>query len=105
MVLSDPDAQTVALDLGDGRLHVAGDGTAVLVLDSLGPAPAGKTYETWIIDGGQATAAGLFDGSHDRDLVPVEGTVAPGSVVAVTLEEAGGVEVSENDPIVASSPV
>ena len=77
----------------------------MLVLDSLGPAPAGKTYETWIIEGENATAAGLFDGSHDRDLVPVQGTVAPGSVVAVTLEDAGGVEVSENDPIVASSPV
>jgi hypothetical protein len=40
----------------------------------------------------------------DRDLVPIEGTVEPGNVVAVTIEDAGGVEVSENDPIVASSP-
>ena len=35
----------------------------------------------------------------------LEGTVDTGAVVAVTLEKAGGVEVSQNDPIVASAPV
>jgi len=104
-VISDPEARTVALESGEGRLVVGPDGNAVLVLDALDPAPAGKTYEAWIIDGEGASPAGLFPGGDDRDLVPVEGTVEPGNVVAVTIEEAGGVEVSENDPIVTSSPV
>ena len=50
-VLADPGARGVALEAGDGRLIVAEDGRAVLVLDGLDPAPAGKTYEMWIIEG------------------------------------------------------
>jgi hypothetical protein len=37
--------------------------------------------------------------------VGLDGTVAPGNVVAVTIEDEGGVEVSANAPIVASEPV
>jgi anti-sigma-K factor RskA len=103
-VLSDPDARTVDLDAGDGRLVVDGDGRAVLVLDALGPAPAGKTYEVWVSDGGAPARAGLFDGAHERDVVPVEETVDTGSVVLVTLEEAGGVDAPTSQPIVASQP-
>jgi anti-sigma factor RsiW len=103
-ILADPGARTVALQAGAGRLVVTPDGKAVLVLDELDPAPAGTTYEAWIVDGAKASPAGLFPGRVDRDLVPIEGTVEPGNVVAVTIEDAGGVEVSENDPIVASSP-
>jgi anti-sigma-K factor RskA len=104
-VIADPDARTVALQAGEGRLVVGSDGSAVLVLDALDPAPAGMTYEAWIIDGDEATAAGLFPGRDGRDLVPVDGKVEPGNVIAVTVEEAGGVEASENDPIVTSSPI
>ena len=50
-VLSDPSARTVALEAGDGRLVVDDEGSAVLVLDALDAAPAGKTYEMWIIEG------------------------------------------------------
>ena len=104
-VLADPSARTVALESGEGRLVVNDDGRAVLVLDGLDPAPTGKTYELWIIEGENATPAGLFPGQDGRDWVGLDGTVEPGDVVAVTLEEAGGVEVPENDPIVASAPV
>lgn len=103
-VLADPDARTVALQAGQGRLVVSPGGNAVLVLDGLDPAPAGKTYEAWIIDGGEAAPAGLFSGREDVDVVGVDGIVEPGNVVAVTIEDAGGVEVPESDPIVASSP-
>jgi anti-sigma-K factor RskA len=104
-LLADPDAQTVSLEAGDGRLVVGGEGDAVLVLDSLGPAPAGRTYEVWVSDGGAPVRAGLFDGDSDRDVVPVEQTVAPGSVVLVTVEPAGGVDAPTTQPIVASEPV
>jgi len=104
-VLADPDARTVALEAGQGRLVVSPEGNAVLVLDGLDPAPAGMTYEAWIVDGAVASRAGLFPGSDGRDVFGIDGTVEPGNVVALTVEEAGGVDVSENDPIVASSPV
>ena len=103
-VLADPGARTVSLEAGEGRLVVDDDGRAVLVLDGLDPAPPGKTYELWIIEGENAAPAGLFPGQEGRDWVGLDGTVELGDVVAVTLEEAGGVEVSTNDPIVASAP-
>ena len=63
-VLADPSARTVALETGDGRLVVNEAGNAVLVLDGLDPAPAGKTYELWIIEGENAAAAGLVPGAR-----------------------------------------
>lgn len=104
-VLADPTARTVALEAGEGRLVVGQDGRAVLVLDGLDPAPPGKTYEMWIVEGEKTLPAGLFAGHEGVDIERVDGTVAPGDVVAVTVEDEGGVEVSANDPIVASSPV
>ena len=104
-VLADPGARTVPLEAGAGRLVVDDDGRAVLVLDGLDPAPQGKTYELWIVEGENAAPAGLFRGQDGRDWVGLDGIVAPGDVVAVTLEQAGGVEVPSNDPIVASTPV
>ena len=56
----------------------------MLVVDGLGPAPAGKTYELWIVPGGDiaASPAGLFPGEDGREIVGLEGTVTPGEVVA-----------------------
>jgi anti-sigma factor RsiW len=107
-ILVDPAAESVALQAGAGRLVVDADGQAVLVLDGLDPAPAGKTYEMWIVPGGDINAAnraGLFPGSDGTEIVGLDGTVAPGDVVAVTIESAGGVDAPTTPPIVASDPV
>jgi anti-sigma factor RsiW len=107
-ILVDPAAESVALQEGTGRLVVDADGQAVLVLDGLDPAPAGKTYEMWIVPGGDIAAAaraGLFPGNDGTEVVGLEGTVAPGDVVAVTVESAGGVDAPTTPPIVASDPV
>ena len=103
-VLSDPDARAVDLETGDGRLVVGEDGSAVLVLSSMGPAPDGKTYEVWVANDGVPVRAGLFDGAGERDVVPVEQTVGDGSVVMVTVENDGGVDAPTSDPIVVSQP-
>jgi anti-sigma-K factor RskA len=107
-VLVDPEAQTIALQAGEGRLVVDAEGRAVLVLDSLEPAPSGKTYELWIVPGGDITAAnpaGTFPGRDGAAIVGLEGTVADGDVVAVTVEDTGGVDAPTTAPIVASDPV
>ena len=104
-MLADPEARTVALQAGDGRLVVGPEGEAVLVLDGMDPAPAGKTYELWIIEGDTPQRAGLFPGRDGTDVVPVDGTVAEGDIVAVTIEDAAGVDAPTTTPIVASNPV
>ena len=108
-ILADPGAQSVALRAGDGRLVVDSEGQAVLVLDGLGAAPAGKTYEMWIVPGGlggrSPVPAGLFPGGERADIVPVEGTIETGDVVAVTVEKAGGVDSPTLPLVVASDPV
>ena len=103
-VLADPAARTVALEAGEGRLVVLPDGRAVLVLDDLGAAPAGKTYVAWIVEGDTPVAAGAFPGREDRDVVGLEGTVDEGDVVAVTVEEKL-VSSPSTAPIVASERV
>jgi len=104
-VLADPGARTVALESGQGRLIVDDGGRAVLVLDRLDPAPAGKTYEMWIFEGETPVAAGLFAGREERDIVKLDGIVEAGQHVAITIEDEGGVELPSTDPIVTSSPV
>jgi anti-sigma factor RsiW len=105
-VLADPDARSVALVEGDGRLVVSPDGEAVLVVDGLGPAPAGKTYELWVsAQGEDPVPAGLFPGSDGRDVALVDGTVDSGEVVLVTIEPAGGVDAPTTEPIIGTTPV
>lgn len=105
-VLADPGARSVALAEGDGRLVVDPDGRAVLLVDGLGPAPAGKTYELWIASQGvDPVPAGLFPGRDGREIAPVDGTLEPGQVVLVTIEEAGGVDAPTSEPIVGTRPV
>lgn len=107
-VLGDPAARRVPLQPGaeaKGELVVGSDGKAVLVVDDLGRAPAGKTYQLWIVAGGKAESAGLFPGGSGRDVLVVDGTVQPGDVVAVTVEDAGGAVAPTTTPIVGTQPV
>jgi anti-sigma factor RsiW len=102
-VLADPDARTVSLESGAGRLVVRPDGRAVLVLDGLAQAPSGMTYVAWIIEDGTPAPAGAFPGRDEIDVVPLDGTVDAGDVVAVTVEEQL-VRAPTTDPVVTSAP-
>ena len=102
-ILADPDARSVALQSGAGRVVVNEEGRAVLVLDELDQAPESKTYVAWIVEGGTPVAAGAFAGRDDRDVVGLDGTVDPGDVVAVTVED-GLVEAPTTPIIVQSIP-
>jgi len=105
-VLADPDGRSVQLAEGEGRLVVTPNGEAVLVVDGLGPAPAGKTYEMWVVSHGEdPQRAGLFPGEDGRDVVPVDGAVEPGQVVLVTVEPEGGVDAPTSEPILGTLPV
>jgi anti-sigma-K factor RskA len=103
-VLASPDARNVGLAQGDGSLVVSGS-DAVLVLNDMEAAPAGKTWEVWVLDGETPVRAGVFPGGGPRDVVPVDGNVGQGAKVLVTLEPSGGVDAPTTSPVVASEPV
>ena len=97
--------QSVALSGASGSLVVGQNGSAALVMYRLDAAPAGKTYEAWIIKGKQAPApAGVFRGGGTT-FVPIDGKVKSGSVVAVTVEPAGGSKAPTTKPFAVSQPV
>jgi anti-sigma-K factor RskA len=68
-------------------LSVRPGGTAQLAVSGFDPAPAGKIYEVWVIDGGQPVPAAVFPGGAHA-VVALERRVPRGSTVAVTLERA-----------------
>ncbi|HZQ65743.1 MAG TPA: anti-sigma factor [Gaiellaceae bacterium] len=72
-------------------LSVGPSGAARLAVSGFDPAPAGKVYEVWVIEGGKPAAAGLFRGGGEQ-VVRLTRPAPAGSTVAVTLEKAGGVQ-------------
>jgi anti-sigma-K factor RskA len=101
-VLGDPQARSVELDGADGRLVVTGSGEAALVVSGLAPAPEGRTYEIWVIEGDRPRRAGLFDGAEDREIVRLTRPVPRRAVVAVTIERDGGVDAPTSSPLLSA---
>jgi anti-sigma-K factor RskA len=106
-LLAEPGVRTASLRPGAvaGRLVVAPDGRAVLVVAGLDRAPSGKAYELWVVARGTPSPAGLFAGGEETEVVSVQGDVPEGSVVAVTIEDEGGAQAPSTDPIAVSQPV
>jgi anti-sigma factor RsiW len=104
-VLADPNAMTVAMKSGSGRVVVGADGAAVLVVDDLAAAPAGKTYQAWVVEGQTPVSAGTFDTTDKQAIVPLPQPVADGAVIGVTLENAGGASSPTLPMLAASDPV
>jgi hypothetical protein len=84
--------QRIPLAHSVGRivLIVGARGQALLVVDGLAHAPVGKSYQAWVIPPGKNVpiSAAVFTGADI--VVPLKPVVAPGAIVAVTLERAGG---------------
>ena len=98
-ILADPAARSIPVRGAQGRLVVAQDGEAALVVAGLERAPAGKTYEVWVIRGAKPVRAGLFEGERERDVVELTHPVSRGAIVAVTVERDGGVEEPTSRPL------
>jgi anti-sigma-K factor RskA len=104
-LVADQNAEHVPVSGANGTLVVGEDGTAALLINDLDRAPDGKTYQVWVIEGDTPLPAGIFEGGEATSVVPVEETVTPGSVVAVTVEADGGVELPTTDPFAVAQPV
>ena len=86
-----------ALADGRGVVNVDPSGQAVVVV-RLPQAPAGKTYEAWVIENGAAKSAGLFAGGGTTTL-RLARAVPRGALVAATIERAGGVPAPTTAPV------
>jgi anti-sigma-K factor RskA len=102
-ILLDPSSRKIALHGGSGMVAVDAHGRGVLLVHRLRAAPAGMTYEAWVIPrGGTPQQAGLFRGGSGMTMVRLGQTVARGSVVAATIERAGGVSRPTRSPLFAA---
>ena len=86
-----------------GSVVVGAGNEGMLVVSDLDPAPAGKTYEAWVISDDVPAPAGTFKGGGTV-AVRLAHPVPPGAIVAVTLEE-GEVEQPTTKPLITSRPV
>jgi anti-sigma-K factor RskA len=81
--------------LGSAVTHAGGSTT---LFASIRRAPAGKTYEAWVIRGKVAIPAGIFQGGGTLELTLTK-PAKPGDVIAVTVEPAGGTKQPTTTPI------
>jgi anti-sigma-K factor RskA len=95
----------VPLSGATGSVVVGAGGHGALVVAHLPAAPNGKTYEAWVIRGKVASPAGLFPGGGTTTVVDLSRRVPAGSVVAVTVEPAGGSAQPTHTPFITSATV
>ena len=98
-IVSDPAARRFALSGSHGTLVVSRTGAGALLVSNLRPAPSGKTYEAWVIQGKTPRRAGTFGEAKPFKLTR---PIPQGAVVAVTLERHGGVDAPTTKPITAA---
>jgi anti-sigma-K factor RskA len=97
-VVSSGDARSLELSGAEGRLVVARDGGAALLVSGLGEAPDARQYEMWVIEGGRPRSAGTFEVEDGRAAVRLGREVSRGSTFAVTLEpDEGGTPGPDGD--------
>jgi anti-sigma factor RsiW len=105
-VLSDPTAtRTPLTGAGGGSLVRSQSGEAALIVSRLGRAPAGKTYEAWVIENGKPLPAGTFAGGGDTSVLRLNRSVPDGARVAVTLEPGRGGDQPSGPMVLTGSPV
>ena len=91
--------EAIKIEGANGSLIVGPNGDGTLIVQDLAAAPAGKTYEVWVIEGATPRPAGLFEGGEGRTAVALSRAVPDGATVAVTLEPAGGVDRPTSMPL------
>ena len=79
------------VQMGSASQVVVGSDGRTVVVSNLGPAPAGKTYELGVIQGGSVRSAGLF-GAGKASPVLLSRNVPKGAHVGVSIEKSGGVK-------------
>jgi anti-sigma-K factor RskA len=88
----------------NGFVAIPSGGTGYMVMTEVPPVPAGKTYQAWYIVDGQPASAGTMSAGSDGNVVASGMQPLPGtSVIAVTVEPAGGSAQPTSDPIIVGT--
>jgi hypothetical protein len=99
VALANPQAEHVQLASADGKPMAQvvrlPDGTGYLVPTSLGPPAAGRVYQLWAVRSDAKISLGVLGAAE----VAAFRMTGPVVAFAVTEEKAGGVGVSENQPL------
>jgi anti-sigma-K factor RskA len=110
-LLNQPDTRQVTFGEGTsqpprGRVFVNPKIGVLLVASNLPAAPAGKTYEMWLIPKtGNPVPAGLFQSSGEGSALHLQNAtvdLAATKAIAVTLEPAGGVPQPTSQPLIVA---
>ena len=87
------DAQTASAEVADGgnaTVHWSESvGKVVLVSQGLPSIAADESFELWYVRDGDPIAAGTFEDPAQATVL-LDGTIEPGDVIAVTVEQQGG---------------
>ena len=86
-----------------GSVVLGPGGQGTMVVANIAAAPAGKTYEAWVILDGKASPAGTFAGGGKTVVVHLTKPVPSRAFVAVTIERAGGSQQPTSTPFITSS--
>ena len=76
---------------GQATVHWSASlGQAVLVSDGLPEIASDKSFEFWYVRDGTPLPAGVFTAANGEATAVLAGSMQPGDVIAVTVEQAGG---------------
>lgn len=91
---SAPDAQRASGTIqggGEATVHWSVSlGQAVLVSDGLPEIASDRSFEFWFVRDGTPLPAGVFTAANGEATALLAGSMQPGDVIAVTVEQAGG---------------
>ncbi len=99
--LANPQAEQIQLTSADGkgsaRVVRLPDGTGYLLPADLAPLPAGRVYQLWAVRSDAKISLGVLGATPEVSAFRMNGPVV---AYAVTEEAAGGVGVTENQPVI-----
>jgi anti-sigma-K factor RskA len=107
-MMAEPETKQVTFGKGtQGRVLVNPTRGVLLLASNLPPAPAGKTYELWIVpkDGGAPRPAGLFQSDASGNamhMAPGPVDMAATAAVAVSMEPEAGSPAPTTTPIIVT---
>jgi anti-sigma-K factor RskA len=102
------DAQTSQLVGSNGTIQVTystAQQGSVLIVDDLPPAPSGRVYELWLINGDTAKPTLTFQPKSKHTVIKFIGTPTSGTVYAVSVEPRGGSPAPTTTPTHISQPI